>query len=196
MGRFSHQHGSAQFGDLAHKQEHAERDDQEIDNGIEEHSVVHSHGAGFFCFVAEQFRSLRGRIDAISAKQPIHTLAVTSPKRSPVLPDVPTFAEAGLPGFDVTSWYGVFGPVASPRDIVNKLNAEITGAINAPELKDRLTELVSRRIDEEELARRHRGKRLGAIEPEADGDKDRRAIRVGDDVAGTASPFAPGRSLT
>ena len=71
----------------------------------------------------------------------LRAIAVTGAARSPLLPDLTTVAEAGLPGFDVTSWYGVFGPAALPRDIVVKLNAEIGRGINAPELKERLVAL-------------------------------------------------------
>jgi tripartite-type tricarboxylate transporter receptor subunit TctC len=71
----------------------------------------------------------------------LRAIAVTSAARSPLLADIPTVAEAGLPGFDVTSWYGVFGPAALPRDIVARLNSEIGAAINAPELKERLAAL-------------------------------------------------------
>ena len=71
----------------------------------------------------------------------LRAIAVTSAARSPLLPELPTVAEGGLAGFDVTSWYGVFGPAALPREIVNKLNAEIGRGINAPDLKERLTAL-------------------------------------------------------
>ena len=71
----------------------------------------------------------------------LRAIAVTGAARSPLLPDLTTVAEAGLPGFDVTSWYGVFGPAALPREIVVKLNAEIGRGINAPELKERLVAL-------------------------------------------------------
>ena len=71
----------------------------------------------------------------------LRAIAVTGVARSPLLPDLTTVAEEGLPGFDVTSWYGVFGPAALPRDIVVKLNAEIGRGINAAELKERLAAL-------------------------------------------------------
>jgi tripartite-type tricarboxylate transporter receptor subunit TctC len=71
----------------------------------------------------------------------LRAIAVTGAARSPLLPHLPTVAEAGLAGFDVTSWYGVFGPAALPKEIVARLNSEIGGAINAPELKERLTAL-------------------------------------------------------
>jgi tripartite-type tricarboxylate transporter receptor subunit TctC len=71
----------------------------------------------------------------------LRAIAVTGATRSPLLPDVPTVSEAGLPGFDVTSWYGVFAPAAVSREIVNKLNNEIGAVITAPELKERLASL-------------------------------------------------------
>ena len=71
----------------------------------------------------------------------LRAIAMTGAARSPLLPHIPTVAEAGLAGFDVTSWYGVFGPAALPREIVVRLNAEIGSAITAPDLKERLTAL-------------------------------------------------------
>jgi len=52
-------------------------------------------------------------------------LAIASPARSPELPDVPTIAESGLPGFDGTSWFGLFAPAGTPREIVAKINADV-----------------------------------------------------------------------
>ncbi|WP_382327275.1 Bug family tripartite tricarboxylate transporter substrate binding protein [Hydrogenophaga sp. UC242_50] len=71
----------------------------------------------------------------------LKALAVTTPKRSSLLPDVPTVAEAGLPGFDVTIWYGVFGPAGMPADVTTKLNQSINAAIRTPELGQRLSDL-------------------------------------------------------
>jgi tripartite-type tricarboxylate transporter receptor subunit TctC len=71
----------------------------------------------------------------------LRVIAVTSAKRSPLLPEVPTVAETGLPGFDVTSWYGIFGPLALSPDIVNKLNSEVGTMAAAPDVKERLAQL-------------------------------------------------------
>ncbi|HEV7819964.1 MAG TPA: tripartite tricarboxylate transporter substrate binding protein [Burkholderiales bacterium] len=71
----------------------------------------------------------------------LRAIALTGSVRSPLLRGIPTVAEAGLPGFDVTSWYGVFGPAQLPREIVARLNSEISGAITAPDLTERLTAL-------------------------------------------------------
>ena len=69
-------------------------------------------------------------------------LAVSSgPKRSPLAPDVPTVAEAGVPGFEVTVWFGLLAPAGVPRDIILRLNAESTKIINSPEVTDRFVKL-------------------------------------------------------
>jgi len=68
----------------------------------------------------------------------LRALAVTSTKRSPLLPDVPTVSEAGLPGFDVTSWYGVFAPAALPANLVTKVNGDISAVLEATDLRERL----------------------------------------------------------
>ncbi|MFF7395480.1 Bug family tripartite tricarboxylate transporter substrate binding protein [Achromobacter sp. NPDC008082] len=70
----------------------------------------------------------------------LRALAVTSPERSPAMPDVPTMAESGLPGFQAVSWHGVVAPAGTPPDVVNKLNAALSGALAAPAVKQRLME--------------------------------------------------------
>src|SRR5262245_36236443 len=64
----------------------------------------------------------------------IRTLAVTSSRRTPLLPDVPTLAEAGTPGADAETWWGVAGPAGMPENVVNALNAEINKMLASPEL--------------------------------------------------------------
>src|SRR5262245_31615215 len=71
----------------------------------------------------------------------LRAIAVTGAARSSLLPEVPTVSEAGLPGFEVTSWYGVFGPAGLPAHIVAKLNSEIGRAVTTPEVKERLAAL-------------------------------------------------------
>lgn len=71
----------------------------------------------------------------------LRPIAVTGLKRAPLLPDVPTVAESGLPGFDVTSWYGVFGPAALSKNLVAKINADITAILNEADMKERLDKL-------------------------------------------------------
>lgn len=64
-------------------------------------------------------------------------LAVSGATRSPLAPDVPTVAESGVPGYDVSVWFGVLAPAGTPRDIVQRLNAEIRKIIATPEVTDR-----------------------------------------------------------
>ena len=65
-------------------------------------------------------------------------LAVTGQKRSPALPEVPTFLEAGVKGLEADSWYGLFAPAGTPRDIVMRLNREMTEVLKAPDVVERL----------------------------------------------------------
>jgi tripartite-type tricarboxylate transporter receptor subunit TctC len=74
---------------------------------------------------------------AIEAKQ-IKGLAVTSLKRSPQFPELPTVSESGLSGFEVIIWYGVFAPKGTPAPIINKLNAEIRKVVAMPDMQKRL----------------------------------------------------------
>ena len=72
----------------------------------------------------------------------LRPLAVTSAERVSQLPDVPTVAEAGLPGFDVSSWQGVCAPAGTPVALLDKLNADINGVLRMPDIKHRMEELV------------------------------------------------------
>ncbi|MFZ4757048.1 MAG: Bug family tripartite tricarboxylate transporter substrate binding protein [Burkholderiaceae bacterium] len=65
----------------------------------------------------------------------LRAIAVTLDKRSPILPEVPTIAEAGMPQFKLTSWAGVFAPAKVPRDVVDRLNREFVAAIGRPEVQ-------------------------------------------------------------
>jgi tripartite-type tricarboxylate transporter receptor subunit TctC len=65
-------------------------------------------------------------------------LAISTPRRLPQLPDVPTFAEEGITGFDVANWYGVMAPGGTPREVVAKLNTDINRAMQVPEVRARL----------------------------------------------------------
>ncbi|MCD9120270.1 tripartite tricarboxylate transporter substrate binding protein [Cupriavidus sp. UGS-1] len=65
----------------------------------------------------------------------IRALAVAAPKRSPAFPDVPTAAEAGVPNYEVSTWYALWVPKNTPKEISDKLYAEVNKALNTPELK-------------------------------------------------------------
>jgi tripartite-type tricarboxylate transporter receptor subunit TctC len=68
----------------------------------------------------------------------IRAIAVTGPQRSAAVPDVPTFSESGLPGYDPSSWNGISVPAGTPRAIVERLNAEIVRIMRIPGVLDRL----------------------------------------------------------
>lgn len=73
----------------------------------------------------------------------LRPIAATGSQRSKLLPDLPTVAEAGVPGFSASGWYGMMAPVATPKDIVAKLNAEITRVLRMPDIADRLNTLAA-----------------------------------------------------
>ncbi len=62
-------------------------------------------------------------------------LAVTGPQQTPLVPGVPTVAESGVPGFEMTSWWGIFGPAGIPQPIVTQLNTELTRILKTPEVQ-------------------------------------------------------------
>jgi tripartite-type tricarboxylate transporter receptor subunit TctC len=71
----------------------------------------------------------------------IRPLAVMSPKRSPLLPNVPTLAEAGFPGIEMTTWYGLFVTGGTPKPIVDRLYQETMKALQVPDVRKRLADL-------------------------------------------------------
>jgi tripartite-type tricarboxylate transporter receptor subunit TctC len=78
----------------------------------------------------------------------VRAIAITSAKRSAILPDVPTFTEAGLKGFESYAWYGFFAPAKTPNDIVAKLNAEALKIMKGPEWQKILAETGSENVGE------------------------------------------------
>ncbi len=68
----------------------------------------------------------------------LRALGVATARRLSLLPELPTIAEAGVPGYEATQWYGVLAPAGTPPDIVARLNAEIVKALQRPEVRDRL----------------------------------------------------------
>jgi tripartite-type tricarboxylate transporter receptor subunit TctC len=72
----------------------------------------------------------------------LRALGVTSARRSAALPDVPTIAEGGVPGFASTSWQGFFVPARTPRDVVDRIREETAQALQAPDLRERLASLT------------------------------------------------------
>jgi tripartite-type tricarboxylate transporter receptor subunit TctC len=71
----------------------------------------------------------------------LNALAVTNPKRSPIVPEVPTVAESGLPGFEALQWFGIFAPAATSKELVAKLNADIVKILRLPDVQERMSGL-------------------------------------------------------
>jgi tripartite-type tricarboxylate transporter receptor subunit TctC len=71
----------------------------------------------------------------------MRAIAVTSAKRNPALPDVPTVAESGVPGYDMINWYGAVVPTGTPAAAINRLNADINKALKLPDVQQRLAAL-------------------------------------------------------
>jgi tripartite-type tricarboxylate transporter receptor subunit TctC len=68
----------------------------------------------------------------------IKALAVTTAQRSKLAPELPTMAEAGMPGFDISTWFGILAPAGTPPDVVAKWNADLVKALNAPDVREKM----------------------------------------------------------
>ena len=84
------------------------------------------------------FDNLPSSIAQVKAGK-LRPIAVTTLKRSPALPDVPTIAESGLPGYDASSWFGMHAPAGTPKDIIGKIHAVVTKSLHTPEMMERLS---------------------------------------------------------
>lgn len=98
---------------------------------------------GEFAFTIENPLLVLGHIKAGR----LRAIAVTSKQRAPLLPEVPTLSEAGLPGFEAGGWYGLVAPAGIPAAIVNQLHAETVAALKEPDFARRIAEMASPNID-------------------------------------------------
>ena len=87
--------------------------------------------------VSLMFDNLASALPNIKAAR-VRAIAVTTLKRSSLLPDVPTISESGLRGFDVSTWFGIFAPAGTPPDVVTKLNGEIVRVLHTNDMRERL----------------------------------------------------------
>jgi tripartite-type tricarboxylate transporter receptor subunit TctC len=83
------------------------------------------------------FASALGAMPHVKAGR-LRAIAVTSAKRSPALPELPTIAESGVPGYEFILWYGLIGPAGVPEEIVRRLNAELGKVLQDPQIRTRL----------------------------------------------------------
>jgi tripartite-type tricarboxylate transporter receptor subunit TctC len=113
------------------------------DSGIDMAHVPFQGGApAMAALLANQLQLYIGTVPTLTAMVRagrLRALAVSTLKRSAALPDVPTIAEAGLPGFDSSSWFCVVGPAGVPRAIVTRLNSEIVAILQSADARERLT---------------------------------------------------------
>ena len=87
--------------------------------------------------VSLMFDNLSSALPNIKAQR-VRAIAVTTLKRSPLVPELPTISESGLRGFDVSTWFGIFAPAGTPPDIVGRLNGEIVRILHTNEMRERL----------------------------------------------------------
>jgi tripartite-type tricarboxylate transporter receptor subunit TctC len=90
--------------------------------------------------IASQMSNLPNHVETIRRGQ-VSALGITSAKRSPRLPEVPTIAESGLPGYDVSSWYGVCAPIGVDKAIQNKIETDVLKLLAMPDLRQRLLDI-------------------------------------------------------
>src|SRR5690349_6536560 len=83
------------------------------------------------------FDNLASAMSQVKAGK-LRALAVTTAERSKLVPDLPTMAEAGVPGFDISTWSGLLAPAGTPPDVVAKWNADVTRILSAPDMRERL----------------------------------------------------------
>jgi tripartite-type tricarboxylate transporter receptor subunit TctC len=111
--------------------------------------------------ISMAFLGLPSGLPQVQAKK-LRALGVTSAQRSPAVPDLPTLAEAGLPGFESTTWQGIVVPAQTPRDIVGRLHADIVRALQSSEVREKFALLGVEAVGNtpEQFARRIRAEIL------------------------------------
>jgi tripartite-type tricarboxylate transporter receptor subunit TctC len=105
------------------------------------HIPFHGRGPAIAAMLGNQtqvmFDNMPSALPHVKAGK-LRALAVTTEKRSPAVPDLPTIAEAGLAGYEASSWFGVLAPAGTPREIVTKLSQSIASGLQSPETRERL----------------------------------------------------------
>ena len=86
--------------------------------------------------IDSMFNTTGSLLQAVRSGQ-VRGLAQSTPDRSPLAPELPTFAEAGVPGFNVSSWYGLFAPAKTPREILMKMHDSVAAMLKEPAIKSR-----------------------------------------------------------
>jgi len=84
------------------------------------------------------FDNLANSMQQVKAGR-LKALAVTTEKRSALVPDLPTMAESGVPGFDISTWFGIMAPAGTPPDVIAKWNTDLVKVLNSPDMRERMT---------------------------------------------------------
>src|SRR3546814_2982729 len=84
--------------------------------------------------------SISGRLRGVQGGK-LRAIAVSGRTRSPLLPDVPTIAESGYPGFEVITWFGLVAPSGTPQPVIQRLNHEVLQALKVPGVRDQYTRM-------------------------------------------------------
>ena len=105
------------------------------------HVPYKGNGPAITDLISGQIAYMVGSISSLyphGAAKKLRLVAIAAAKRSPTAPDIPTFAESGMPGYQVNGWNGIVAPRGTPAALVKKLNAEIVAGFNAPDVLERL----------------------------------------------------------
>ena len=105
------------------------------------HIPYRGGGPGMMALVGGQIDLLVGQVPTVATMVNagrLRAIAVSGAKRSPALPEVPTMAEAGLPGFDATAWYSIVVPAGTPKPIISRLHAELVKILKSADIRERL----------------------------------------------------------
>ena len=84
------------------------------------------------------FDNLANSMQQVKAGK-LKALAVTTEKRSALVPDLPTMAESGVPGFDISTWFGIMAPAGTPPDVIARWNTDLVKVLNSPDMRERMT---------------------------------------------------------
>ncbi len=105
------------------------------------HVPYKGNGPAIIDLISGQIGLMLGSISSLyphATTKKLRLLAVASPQRSPGAPDTPTFAESGMPGFQVSGWNGIVAPRGTPAEVINRLNAALVSGFKQPEILERL----------------------------------------------------------
>jgi tripartite-type tricarboxylate transporter receptor subunit TctC len=105
------------------------------------HVAYKGGGPGLIALLSGEVSLYFGNVPTVirqAREGKLRAVATTGAKRTPAAPDIPTVAEAGVPGYEVATFYGVSAPAKTPRPIIDRLHSELVRVLNAPDVRERL----------------------------------------------------------